>query len=260
MVLHQTKTISVSGKGGAGKTTLTVLMLKYLIEEKVAQDTLLVDADADANLSDMLAMPVTKTVGDLCDLKSLELKGEVQQDLRFRHAVLEALLHGNNFDLLVMGRTKGEGCYCTVNSYLSKITESIVRLYDVVLIDFDAGLEHFSRRSDRIADILIVVTDPSKMGFETAKRIKGLTEELGLDFRKEFLVGSKFSSHTKPLFYEQCRILGLEPGGLLPNHDQVAELNALGGSLLRMDWDPVLFKAIKEIWENILAQFKPIGR
>src|SRR4030042_6115249 len=138
MVFHETKTISVSGKGGAGKTTLTILLLKYLMEEKLGQDILLVDADADANLSDMLAMPVTKTVGDLCDQKSLELRGEAQKDLSLRHAVLEALLHGKGFDLLVMGRTKGEGCYCTVNSYLSKITESILRLYDVVLIDFDA--------------------------------------------------------------------------------------------------------------------------
>ncbi len=177
--------------------------------------------------------------------------------MSLRHAVLEALLHGKGYDLLVMGRTKGEGCYCTVNSFLSKITGSVVRLYDVVIIDFDAGLEHFSRRADRVADTLLVVTDPSRMGFETARRIKELIGELGQNFRGEFLVGSKFLAKTETLFHDHCGKIGMEPGGLLPNHERIAELNARGMSLLEMEWDPALRKAIDHIWNNILAPFNP---
>ena len=254
-MFHKTKTISISGKGGAGKTTFTILLLKYLIENGLAKDILLVDADPDANLSDMLGLPLQKTVGDICELKSLELQGEAQKETGFRQAVWDAVLQGEGFDLLVMGRTKGKGCYCTVNSYLTKITESILKLYDVVIIDFDAGLEHLSRQSDRLADILLVVTDPSKMGFETAKRIEGLTQELAFDFRKRFLVGSKFTPNNRQIFLQKAEEIGLEPAGAIPHYDAIAESNLLGGSLLNMAWDDTLQSAAAEIWKKIDAVF-----
>ncbi len=257
--LHTPITVSISGKGGAGKTTLTILLLKYLLEQGSVKDILLVDADADANLSDMLPVEVASTVGALCDRKSMELGGKAPKETGFRQEIWESVAHGEGFDLLVMGRTKGEGCYCIVNTYLAKVTEAMVKLYDVVLIDFDAGLEHLSRETDRLADVLLVVTDPSKMGFETARRIKDLTQELGFDFRKEFLVGSKFSQTTLPALYEHGESIGLVFAGALPNVDAIAESNLRGASLLEMPWDDAVFRAVDGIWKAVASPSRGSG-
>ena len=117
-----------------------------------------------------------------------------------REEIFQRIQPGDGFDYLVMGRTTGEGCYCPLNSALKLILEETVKMYDLVLIDFDAGLEHFSRGTDT-GEVLVVVTDPSRMGFETARRIRELTEELGRTYASRFLVGCRFTPKMEKAFY-----------------------------------------------------------
>ncbi|MCK4238776.1 MAG: AAA family ATPase, partial [Candidatus Lokiarchaeota archaeon] len=48
------KIICFAGKGGVGKSTLAILFLKYLISKFPKQKTLVIDADPDANISDLI--------------------------------------------------------------------------------------------------------------------------------------------------------------------------------------------------------------
>ncbi|MHA2268858.1 MAG: nucleotide-binding protein, partial [Promethearchaeota archaeon] len=52
------KIVSFSGKGGVGKSTLLVLMLKYLLEKYDNLDILVIDADPDANIGDIIGRDI----------------------------------------------------------------------------------------------------------------------------------------------------------------------------------------------------------
>src|SRR5690606_27946513 len=104
------------------------------------------------------------------------------------YRVMESIVETEDFDVLVMGRPEGSGCYCAVNTMLRKIIENIASNYDYIVIDTEAGLEHLSRRTTQNVDVMIVVTDPSKRGVLTARRILELSEQLEIRFREIFLV------------------------------------------------------------------------
>ena len=106
--------------------------------------------------------------------------------------MFQTLVEEDRFDLLAMGRSEGEGCNCFVNNVLTRILDTITRNYSVTILDMEAGLEHLSRRTDRDVDVMLVVTDPSKMGLETAKRIKELIDEVHIGVKNIYLVGNRF--------------------------------------------------------------------
>ncbi len=188
--------ISISGKGGTGKTTLTALLLKWIIQN-TEEITLVVDADPATNLPDVLGVDISRTVGQASkDIKDRIEKGTLSPTIPKKDIleakVFQTLIEEDRFDILAMGRPEGEGCYCFVNNILTRILDTLTMNYTVTLLDMEAGLEHLSRRTDRDLDAMIVVTDPSKMGFETAKRIKELTEEVHIDVKDIYLVGNRF--------------------------------------------------------------------
>ena len=71
--------IAVSGKGGVGKTTFSALLIKALTK-KTGKDILVMDCDPDANLPDLLGIPVMRksTVGGkAAHLKEMISKGKI---------------------------------------------------------------------------------------------------------------------------------------------------------------------------------------
>ena len=181
--------IAVSGKGGTGKTLLSSLLIKALSE--TGKDILAIDADPDSNLPEALGVEVLKTVGDVREeLKMDTAKGTYPRIMNkwdiLDYKIMESVVETPEFDLLVMGRPEGSGCYCAVNNMLRKIIETLSANYDYIVIDTEAGLEHLSRRTTQNVDIMLVVTDKSKRGILTAQRIGELSNELDINFKKMF--------------------------------------------------------------------------
>ena len=56
-----------------------------------------------------------------------------------------ALVEEDDFDMLVMGRTQGKGCYCYVNGVLKTQMDKYAKNYRYVVMDNEAGLEHVAR-------------------------------------------------------------------------------------------------------------------
>lgn len=243
--------IAIAGKGGVGKTSITALTLKSLIEAGV-KSILVVDANPDANLPEVLGVKVEKTIGDVTnELKKAIDRGELPPTISKRdlleYKVFEVLKELPEFDLLVMGRTEGEGCYCMVNDILTEVVDALSRNYTITLMDMEAGLEHLSRRTDRDVDYMLIVTDPSKMGFLTALRIKKLSKEVHIQFKKMFLVGNKFSSDQESLLYEQAKEIGVEPLGTIPYDENIFRFNLEGRSLLKLPDDSPALIAVRSI-------------
>jgi len=243
--------ISVSGKGGTGKTTFTALLLKTLIEN-TDKTILVVDADPAANLPDALGVKVELTVGDVVEeLKDRTERGEAISlpPQLFEMYVQETMIETERFDLIVMGRTESKGCYCYVNSVLRQIMQTLAKNYDIVLIDCEAGLEHIQRRVDENIDILIVMTDGSKMGLHTAKNIVELARRMGYKMSLVGIVGN-FSASMDKLMDLAAKI-NAEVLGVLPYDENVVKFAREGRSLLELPSDSPAYVTVKRIAKSI---------
>lgn len=256
------KIVSFSGKGGVGKSTLLVLMLKYILESKKFKNVLVIDADPDANIGDIIGENIgfKETVGGkmtaLKDkIQKRQIPLQVSKDQIIESEVFEALIELDDFDLLEMGRGEGEGCYCSVNNTLKRIIDILSKNYDIVLIDSPAGLEHFARRTGQDVTDLIIVTDASKMGFHTMERIVEVTNEVHLDFKNILIIGNRFPEDMKELLTEKVenvkdnRVKFL---GLLPNDEEISKMNLLSKNLLEISPENAFYKSAKELYSKII--------
>jgi len=245
------KVISISGKGGVGKTTVAALLLKLLLKNS-NRTILVVDADPATNLPDVLGVKIEKTVGMVLDTfkkktSNGSLSAAISRESLLEAWIYEVLVETPQFDLLAMGRSEGEGCYCMVNHMLTKIIDAISKNYDVTLMDMEAGLEHLSRRTDRDVDVMLIVADLTKMGLMTAARIKELAKEVHIGFKEMFIIGNRIPAEQEEKFRVEAEKLGLKTAGTLPIDKNVMEFSVAGKSLLSLPEDSPALKAMEKI-------------
>ena len=256
------KIISFSGKGGVGKSTLLVLMLKYLLEKNKNLDILVIDADPDANIGDIIGKEINfkETVGG----KMAEFKHKIQdrkipldvsKDQIVESEVFDALIEMESFDILEMGRGEGEGCYCSINNYLKRIIDILSKNYDFVLIDAPAGLEYFARKTGRNVTDLVIVTDPSKMGFHTMKRIIEITKEVNLLFENIWIVGNRFPQDVREILEKEVASIteqNVKLLGFVSNSDDISKMNLIGENLLLLPVDSKAYITAKDLFASII--------
>ena len=178
--------IAVAGKGGVGKTTLCGLLIQYL-GEKGKGPILAVDADANSNLNEVLGVEVETTLGDV---REEIAQAELAKDNPIPPGVSKAdyaefkfnsaLVEDDDFDMLVMGRTQGKGCYCYVNGLLQAQLAKYQKNYPYIVVDNEAGMEHISRGVLPSMQTAILVSDCSRRGVQAVGRIAKLIEECGM--------------------------------------------------------------------------------
>jgi CO dehydrogenase maturation factor len=245
--------IGVSGKGGVGKTLISALLVKYLAE-KNGRNVLAIDADPDSNLPDVMGESVPKTIADLKDFL-LEERSTLPPDYdtgRFLETqVLSIIAELGNFDLLVMGRGEGASCYCYVNSLLRDIVSRLMKSYDDIVIDLEAGLEHLSRGTIRDVNILVVVTDPTFKGFQTAKRIKDLAQELSMDFERVVAVANRVSQGSEEEIKEMAERFGVELMGIIHRDSIVEEFDLKGTPILDLPPTSSVYNEVNKVAESL---------
>jgi CO dehydrogenase maturation factor len=247
--------IAVSGKGGTGKTLLSSLLIKALSATK--QDILAIDADPDSNLPEALGVDVQKTVGDVREeLKEDTAKGRIPTGMNkwdiLDYKIMESIIETPNFDLLVMGRPEGSGCYCAVNNMLRRIIENLSSNYDVIIIDTEAGLEHLSRRTTQNVDVMLVVTDKSKRGILTAQRIGQLADELDINFKDLYLVLNRVNTENEDEILQKAKETGLDIVGVIYEDDEVTKFDMDGRPLVELPDESNTVKAVSGILSRIL--------
>ncbi|MFX1606119.1 MAG: AAA family ATPase [Promethearchaeota archaeon] len=247
--------ISVSGKGGVGKTT-TAALLTRIVTERTKRDLLVVDADPVMNLPRALGIDVPKTVGSIAtrlrqDIDEGTLGGEVAKQDVLEGEIFESLIEDPRFDFLAMGRTEGEGCYCYVNRLLTQILDTLSKNYEITLMDMSAGLEHLSRRTNRNVDILIIVVDPSRAAFEAALRIRDLAKEVHIEFKKIVVIGNRFPPDMEDDLRGQFEEEGLDLIGMIPSDDELSKANYRGEPLFVLDGESPAVKAVETIAERL---------
>ncbi|MFQ6062159.1 MAG: AAA family ATPase [Methanosarcinales archaeon] len=247
-----TKIIAITGKGGTGKTTVSTLLIKYL--ENKDGSLLAIDADPDANLPNALGVTVEKTVGEMREYL-LEQRDKIppsmDKELLFESKIYEVLLEKKNYDLLVMGRSEGTGCYCYVNNLLRGIMDRITKNYNFAIVDTAAGLEHFSRKIIRDVDILLVVTDESRKGLQTAERIRDLTNELDLNLKKIYIIANKVNEYSLKIIKKYTEEIDMELVGAIPYDTKLVEFDLVGEPLINLPDDSLAVMEVKNIAKTI---------
>ena len=190
------KRLVTMGRGGSGKTAFVALMTKYFIE-KGETPILLIDADPDQNLSEMLGVDLKeegiKTVSELLVETFLEGGGTtvgVPPSKRIESKIWElGLYEGENFDFMAIGTKFIEGCYCLPNNALKNALEGLTKSYTYVLIDSPGGLEHLNRRIASKVDDIFDIIDPSQKSFHHVERAYKVAKEVKIDFNNFYVVG-----------------------------------------------------------------------
>jgi len=240
----------MAGKGGTGKTTVAALIVRIIREKKLGS-VLAVDADPNSNLAEALGTGVKETIGQILDDISShpeKVPAGMPKDRFIEYRVQTAIAEGEGFDVLTMGRPEGPGCYCYVNNALRNTMSGLIKDYDYVVIDNEAGLEHLSRRTTRSADALVVVSDASCAGLRAAKRISGLVKELDIKTRKELLI---INCYNKNIEKDEIKSLGLDYLGFIPQDTRIEKISLNGSSLLALKEDAPSLSALLRIGENI---------
>lgn len=250
--------IAVAGKGGVGKTTLTGLIIQYL-GEKGKGPILAVDADANSNLNEVLGVKVDATLGDV---REEVARSEMAKDnpipagmtkadyMEFKFD--DALVEDDDFDLLVMGRTQGKGCYCFVNGLLQAQLQRLEKNYPYIIVDNEAGMEHISRGVLPSMQTAILVSDCSRRGVQAVGRIAELIKECDMHPSQVGLIinrapGGVLNEGTK----EEIEKQGLHLLGVVPQDETVFEYDCDGTPTTQLPEDSPVKKAIREIVDNL---------
>lgn len=245
-------TLGFTGKGGVGKTTLSSLAIRWLVERGEGP-VLAVDADSNANLHEALGVSYTATVGGIRESARQADKGISKQEfLELR--VQQGLVECEGFDLIVMGRPEGQGCYCFANSVLREVLDRLARNYRHIVIDSEAGLEHIARRTLLSVDRLMIVSDCTARGIRTAARISALADEVGLGARARGLVVNRVPGGTlTPALSREVEATGLSLVAAVPLDAHVASLDADGVAVADIPPDAPARLALNNIMERLFA-------
>ncbi len=252
-----TKVIAMAGKGGTGKTTTSALLTRYLLEKKETP-LLLVDADSNANLNELLDLEVGLTLGQIRKELKSELPPNITRDQFMEMKIHQALIEESGFDLLVMGQPDGPGCYCAANQHLAMTMDKLAENYKYIIVDNEAGMEHLSRMNLRSIDYLLVTSDPSARGILTAKRISDITEPLGLEVKKQYLLVNRAPQPVPPALQEKIDEAvadsGMELGGIIPSSEALINQELNGESYLGLDDSADVVQTVNAMFDKIFAE------
>lgn len=249
-----TKIISVTGKGGVGKTTFSALLIKFLTEKK-NKVVLAVDADPNSTLGINLGVKVETTIGNLREdlLREKDnLPAAISKQDHVNYQIQSAVVEEDKFDLITMGRSEGPGCYCYINSILRNFLDNISTKYEYVVIDNEAGMEHLSRRTTLKMDQLFIISEPTQIGVTTAGRILTLAREMDIKIGDYSLIINRVKNGLGEELKKSIEALEFSGYYLLPYEQQIEEILLKNTSILELPDDSAYYKKILEIGEKNL--------
>ncbi len=246
--------IAVAGKGGVGKTTLCGLLIQQLCDMNKGP-ILAVDADANSNLNEVLGVELEATLGDIREeiaraeiSKNNPIPASMSKadyaEFKFNSAIIE----DDDFDLLVMGRTQGKGCYCYVNGLLQAQLTKLQNNYPYMVVDNEAGMEHISRGVLPSMQTAILVSDCSRRGIQAVGRIAQLIKECDMHPTQIGLIVNRAPNGVlSEGTLEEIKIQGLNLLGVVPQDDMVYEFDCEGKPMVQLPANSPVKAALRNI-------------
>ena len=246
-----TYSIALAGKGGTGKTTMAGMLIKYLVE-KERTPILAVDADANANLNEVLGLQVDETLGDAREQMKTGASNGMTKDMFIDMKLQQAVVEADGFDLIVMGRPEGAGCYCAANTLLTQSLEKLIKNYTSIVMDNEAGMEHMSRLTTNNFNALLVVSDPTRRGLQAASRIVELAEKLSLNIGRKMVMVNRFKKEQAEALDQALSEYKLDFVGTVPEDADLQEFDLQGKPTIQLGQENPAVKAAYRIFDAVL--------
>ncbi len=248
------KTIAVAGKGGTGKTSVTSMIIRYLMNN-ACTPILAVDADPNANLADSIGLKVDRTVGSLINSfngDKINIPPGTTKEAYLEYRMNEIIIESKGLDLLVMGRPEGPECYCYPNSMLRKFMDTLMGNYAYTVMDNEAGMEHLSRRTTDKVDELLYVSDHSMKGVRTLARLRELVREVKLVVKREsVIINMAPGGKLDPLIEAEMAKLGLKASAVLPVDQTIRDYDLQFKPLMQLPDTAPSVKVINKLMDQL---------
>lgn len=206
--------VMICGKGGSGKSTVTTLLARALAAR--GKTVLVLDTDeSNLCLHRLLGLPLPDVLMEAMGgrqgvkehLHPTLPKPPEDALLKDRMAIndlpADCVAETGGLKLMISGKIRryGEGCACMIGGISKAILSRLQEAQDeFVLIDAEAGLEHFGRRVDADCDIVLAVIDPSFESLTMAERTLQFAKTAGIE---TFFILNKVDDEVRPLMAEQ---------------------------------------------------------
>jgi CO dehydrogenase maturation factor len=252
------KTIAISGKGGAGKSTISALIIRWLKDQEMGP-ILAVDADSNVNLNDLLGVEIEESVGAIREemkRSAHKLPGGMTKQAFLEYKIHASLKETRDFDLIAMGRPEGPGCYCYANNLLRDIMKNLSDNYSFIVIDNEAGMEHLSRRTTQNIDHLVLVSDPSARGIRAAARISKLLKELDTRIGEKLFVLNRVKGHIPDILEKVIDEEGLHLFSSIPEDDTLLQMDQSGKPIWKIAEDSPAYQAVHHMMQKLLKREK----
>jgi CO dehydrogenase maturation factor len=218
--------IMICGKGGTGKTALTVLIAKILSKYFKVY---IIDSDESNIVLPMLLgvatpKPLVEYIGGKKEEEEFEkMETDIAKALiKAKEGIKLNLLPSDYISfsnegvgLVIIGKVReyGEGCACPFN-ILTKILLSNLALdkNEIVLVDTDAGVEHVGRKIEEVSDGIIAIVDPTIESLEIASLLK----KIALNLNKKFwIIANKITNEIEEILIKEAENMGLKIDGIV---------------------------------------------
>jgi CO dehydrogenase maturation factor len=244
--------IALAGKGGTGKTTVSGMLIKYLVKSGKTP-ILAVDADCNANLNEVLGLEIADTLGNAREeMKKGDVPSGMTKDIFISMKLEQAVVESDGYDLIVMGQPEGSGCYCAANTLLTGFLEKLSGNYPYIVMDNEAGMEHISRLTTSNVDILLTVSDTSRRGLQAAIRINQLAKDLNIGVGKSYLIINQVREEPSDIVLNMIKEENLELAGTIPEDDAVYEFDLNGKPTIDIPNDNKAVQAAFQIFDRIV--------
>lgn len=183
--------VIICGKGGSGKSTMTTLLAKSYAKQ--GKRVLVIDGDeSNFGLAQMLGKQQPSEYIDSMGgkMKMMPILANAPFDIPKifeKPWTMDDLPEGSSpepgqIKVMNIGKihSDNEGCACIFNTVLAQLLDNLeLTANDVVLVDMEAGIEHFGRGIDNSADAIVMVIDPTAESIKLAGKVHQITDHMG---------------------------------------------------------------------------------
>ncbi len=255
--------IAVSGKGGVGKTLIAGTIARLFANDGFK--VLAVDNDSAMNLSYTLGIDkkIMEKIVPISEMKNLIAKrttiegagsGIYNITPKVSDIPDKFKVQGpDGLELLVIGTVESplSGCFCPENALIRTLLYNlIVKRDEVIIVDFEAGIEHLGRGTAKGIDVMLVITEPSQKSLDLCQKIITLSKKLGLI--NIYLVANKITDDSQQdIINQRIKNWEIPLYHIIPFDPEIGRADLNGNSPIDFNPKSKGIKAIKSLYNKL---------